>query len=493
MIRCLGKDYREFILLVRDDGSGDDTVNILADYAIRYPEKMLNSARRGWQPGCQRQLSRLMQYALEQRAELKLDSLYLMFCDQDDTWYEDKIARQVNAMVSSEAELTVPTPVLVHSDLQVVASDNTPIAESLADYQGLETGRNRFANMVISNLVTGCTALINEPLARRALPVPSEAIMHDWWLALVASAFGKVVYLDTPLIHYRQHGNNTIGAKERDAQGVGSLGFWRKVFGPAANEHLIEVAPASGCLQDPVCCRPEHGSAAGIEHVCGDGRACWFCAARFLPTGPTLLVNRRNACWRPFTNYCRKLSRSVSRKARSNFSAEQSVPTAASPRLRTLFHRFSSLSKRIHCRAKCCGVSATSNCSPSCQPSCVASRPVVTEGNPRLAASCTLWGIPAANRVGAINTLLRSYWGVIEARRPVNCTLSFSRVAREGAALSPTTVRKTSGTSFSISGSTLITNQSSESTFGDPSSRSAPTNSRPRRWLNGLSLALPSS
>jgi len=236
------QSYRDFILLVRDDGSTDDTVKILSDYVIRYPERMQLVRDQAGNLGASGSFSWLMQYALDKRAELELDSLYLMFCDQDDTWYEDKIARQVNAMVSSEAELTVPTPVLVHSDLQVVASDNSPIAESLAAYQGLETERNRFPNMVISNLVTGCTALINEPLARRALPVPAQAIMHDWWLALVASAFGKVVYLDTPLIHYRQHGNNTIGAKEREPRGVTSLGFWRRVFGPAANEHLIEVA-----------------------------------------------------------------------------------------------------------------------------------------------------------------------------------------------------------------------------------------------------------
>jgi glycosyltransferase involved in cell wall biosynthesis len=266
-----GQSYREFILLVRDDGSSDGTENILADYAIRYPEKMQIVRDEAGNLGASGSFSWLMQYALEQRAELKLDSLYLMFCDQDDTWYEDKIARQVNAMVSSEAELTVPTPVLVHSDLQVVASDNTPIAESLADYQGLETGRNRFANMVISNLVTGCTALINEPLARRALPVPPEAIMHDWWLALVASAFGKVVYLDTPLIHYRQHGNNTIGAKERDAQGVGSLGFWRKVFGPAANEHLIEVARQAAVFKTQFAADLNTGQRRALRMCAGMG------------------------------------------------------------------------------------------------------------------------------------------------------------------------------------------------------------------------------
>lgn len=236
------QSYREFILLVRDDGSRDNTLKILGDYAIRYPEKLKLISDDAGNLGASGSFSWLMNYALEHREELQLDKLYLMFCDQDDTWYKDKIARQVNAMVSTEADLPVTTPVLVHSDLQVVDRSNSPIAASLAAYQGLETERNRFPNLVISNLVTGCTALINESLARRALPIPPQAIMHDWWLALVASAFGKVVYLDTPLVHYRQHGNNTIGAKEREAQGFTSLSRWRRILGPAANPHLLEVA-----------------------------------------------------------------------------------------------------------------------------------------------------------------------------------------------------------------------------------------------------------
>jgi hypothetical protein len=112
----------------------------------------------------------------------------------------------------------------------------------LISYQGLEIERNSFPNLVISNLVTGCTALINEPLAEKALPIPEKAIMHDWWLALVATAFGKLVYLDIPLVHYRQHGNNTIGAKEFTKVSVVSMSLWSRMLAPKPSEHLIEVS-----------------------------------------------------------------------------------------------------------------------------------------------------------------------------------------------------------------------------------------------------------
>jgi hypothetical protein len=49
-----------------------------------------------------------------------------------------------------------------------------------------------------------------------ALPVSQNAIMHDWWLALVAAATGYIDYVDRPLVFYRQHTKNSIGAK----------GFW---------------------------------------------------------------------------------------------------------------------------------------------------------------------------------------------------------------------------------------------------------------------------
>ena len=82
-------------------------------------------------------------------------------------------------------------------------------------YQGLEPKRRKFGQILFCNLVTGCTALINESLARQSLPVPETAVMHDWWLALVASAFGKLVLIHQPLVDYRQHSSNTLGAVEK--------------------------------------------------------------------------------------------------------------------------------------------------------------------------------------------------------------------------------------------------------------------------------------
>ena len=238
----LAQSHKNFILVVRDDGSRDRTVSILESYAGDYPERIHLISRDGVNMGASASFAFLADYVLKNKELLGLKSIYMMFCDQDDTWFPEKIEKLLEAMLATEADSDSTLPIIVHSDLEVVSEQNTVIAKSLINYQGLEIGRNSFPNLVISNLVTGCTALINEPLAEKAIPIPEKAIMHDWWLALVASAFGKLVYLDIPLVHYRQHGNNTIGAKEFTKESVVSMSLWSRILARKSNEHLIEVS-----------------------------------------------------------------------------------------------------------------------------------------------------------------------------------------------------------------------------------------------------------
>ena len=238
----LAQSHKNFILVVRDDGSRDRTVSILESYAGDHPERIHFLSRDGVNMGASAGFAFLVGYVLKNKSLLRLKSTYMMFCDQDDKWFPEKIEKLLAAMLATEADNDSTLPIIVHSDLEVVSEQNMVIAKSLISYQGLEIERNSFPNLVISNLVTGCTALINEPLAEKALPIPEKAIMHDWWLALVATAFGKLVYLDIPLVHYRQHGNNTIGAKEFTKESVVSMSLWSRILARKSNEHLIEVS-----------------------------------------------------------------------------------------------------------------------------------------------------------------------------------------------------------------------------------------------------------
>jgi len=243
----LAQDYHNLIVVARDDNSSDASPKLLEDFATRYPAKVHVIEADGNNLGASGSFSFLVNYVLKHKDRLGLDSAYMAFCDQDDIWETSKLSLTMAAMLNAEAEQP-GKPVLVHSDLEVVDEMSQPIAASLARFQGLETQRNTFPNMAISNLVTGCTALINEALANRAMPVSEQAIMHDWWLALVASAFGRVVYLDHALVHYRQHSSNTIGAKEFIQPEPARISFWRRVLGRKVNAHLLEVAVQAGAF-----------------------------------------------------------------------------------------------------------------------------------------------------------------------------------------------------------------------------------------------------
>lgn len=242
----LSQSYSNFVVVIRDDGSTDNTVELLNQYCNEHPSiihLLSGSGAEAKNLGASGSFSFLIDYVLQHKSDLGLDRAYMFFCDQDDVWYPDKIETEFRSMQAVESEQQqADYPVLVHSDLRVVSENKDLIAESFTRYQGLETDRNSFSNMVISNLVTGCTALINEAAARKALPVPGNAIMHDWWLALVAAAFGKLVFIDSPLVHYRQHDSNTIGAKEHKKAELARTGFFARVFSSKPNQHLFEVA-----------------------------------------------------------------------------------------------------------------------------------------------------------------------------------------------------------------------------------------------------------
>jgi hypothetical protein len=184
----------------------------------------------------------LMRYVLENKHALGLDRAYMMFADQDDIWIPQKAEYEFQRLLQIERRESSLIPALVHSDLEVIDRHGKCIAESFIAYQGLKIDRGNLVNLALSNLVTGCTAVINEELANKALPIPNDAIMHDWWLAVTAAAFGAREFIDQPLVRYRQHDANAIGAQQfKPAQTVAG-GLWAKIKAYEVNPHLSDVA-----------------------------------------------------------------------------------------------------------------------------------------------------------------------------------------------------------------------------------------------------------
>lgn len=204
----------EVSLLCRDDGSTDASPDILRDFETRFPRHITVLRDDLGNLGASASFSYLMDAALSSGGGTP-PAPYIALSDQDDIWHSDKLATCVTSI--QKLEQSKPgQPALVHSDLRVISEEGVELAPSMARYQGLQPGRSSLAAQVLSNTLTGCTSLMNRALLETGLPVPPQAIMHDWWLSMVASALGSRHYLDLPLIDYRQHTSNAIGAKARD-------------------------------------------------------------------------------------------------------------------------------------------------------------------------------------------------------------------------------------------------------------------------------------
>lgn len=200
-------------ILVRDDGSTDETVQIVERLAAVDSRVELRRDGRG-NLGPARSFGVLLEQALATSAR------YLALADQDDIWQPDKLERELDLLQRRESQLGEATPLLVHSDLTVVDESLAVIAPSLLAFQRMQpVTEGALSKLLIQNFVTGCTAVINRALLHAALPFP-EVIMHDWWLALCAAAMGEVVYLPEATVLYRQHGRNALGSRD-----------WREVRG----------------------------------------------------------------------------------------------------------------------------------------------------------------------------------------------------------------------------------------------------------------------
>jgi glycosyltransferase involved in cell wall biosynthesis len=214
----LAQSNQDWQLWVRDDGSDDKTVRIIEDYANRLPAKIRLVTDNGNRLGASLNFGKLLEYA---------DTEYIMFSDQDDVWLPNKIELTLNAMKAAE-RIYPDKPVLIHTDLQVMDSQLNTVANSLWNYQKLFPEAGDDLNRIMAqNVVTGCTVMINKKAKAVSVPVPDEAVMYDWWIALNVCRHGKIIYLSIPSVLYRQHPGNRLGAQK--ATKINIIHFLKKL------------------------------------------------------------------------------------------------------------------------------------------------------------------------------------------------------------------------------------------------------------------------
>lgn len=198
----LCQTYSEWTLYVHDDGSSDSTMDTLRKFENTDPRiKILHYPVQG---GAKNNFFSILNH---------VEAPYYMFCDQDDVWNENKIAIEMQKMVSLEKEHDI---VCIATDLEVVDENLNRIAPSMWQYAGLhpELMKN-FDDYAGGTFMTGCTMLFNNN-ARKSIILPAtKAIMHDAWIELcIAKIGGKIEYMNTATVKYRQHGANVLGAQD---------------------------------------------------------------------------------------------------------------------------------------------------------------------------------------------------------------------------------------------------------------------------------------
>ena len=198
----LKQSFTDWKLIIRDDGSSDGTTEILLNYQSRYPQKIILLENDNQNIGVVSNFSQLLETST---------APYIMFCDQDDIWLPKKVALTLNEMLRLEKS-NPNIPLLVHTDLKVVDTNLDTLSDSYWSYQGINPDYNTLNRLLIQNVITGCTIMVNKQLAHLSLPIPKKVVMHDWWLGLVASSFGQIHHLRIPTVLYRQHNSNDTGA-----------------------------------------------------------------------------------------------------------------------------------------------------------------------------------------------------------------------------------------------------------------------------------------
>jgi len=199
--------WQNWKLFIRDDGSDDGTNRLLNTYQQKDSRIQRVVDNKG-------NLGTIGNYNELCRIALKNDADTIFFCDQDDVWLPDKVETHVQAIQDIESQNATDCPILVHSDLSVVDSHLKHIHKSFLAYHGVRNVyKEPLCTLLAQNYITACASAFNRALLKLATPIPEEALMHDWWMALCAAACGQIGFIEKPLTFYRQHSDNTIGAK----------------------------------------------------------------------------------------------------------------------------------------------------------------------------------------------------------------------------------------------------------------------------------------
>lgn len=190
LLSIIGQKFKDWRLIIHDDESSDDTMLILKKYQsidsrinIIEDDVVCRSAAKNF--------LHLLSYATSE---------YIIFCDQDDIWFESKLQTLYDAMKLEKKPMAVYCNAFAYNGVYIT-KDKVNLF-----------GRDCLANSLFLNSgVQGCSLMFNRALLNEVIDFPEFIIMHDHYITMGAVSFGKLKYIDLSLMLYRQHDKNVTG------------------------------------------------------------------------------------------------------------------------------------------------------------------------------------------------------------------------------------------------------------------------------------------
>ena len=210
----LNQSFRDFVCYIRDDGSADRTVEIARDYEKNHPD-MFRVVYDGFgdRLGAKGNFFSLLK---------SVEADVYFFADADDVWSKDKIKKSILRLDGMESG---DKPLCVFTDMYVTDEKLNIIHDSFIRFLDRDPQYFRYQEIIMDNPAAGCTICFNRACRDAAVfadsadgdglfsTVVSQVEMHDVWVLITAALLGEVDVIDEPLVHYRQHGDNEMGAR----------------------------------------------------------------------------------------------------------------------------------------------------------------------------------------------------------------------------------------------------------------------------------------
>lgn len=171
-------------IIISDDGSKDNTLNIIASF-----KDSRIVVVQGPKAGVKKNFENAIRHC---------SGKYIFLCDQDDIWMDKKVETVLEQFESEQVSVVVHNCTLINDN-------GGKLLDSYFEYR--KSGPGRFKNYM-KNSYMGCCMAFKASLKEKILPIPNDIEMHDQWIGIIAEKYGKSVFIDDKLIHYRRHEDN---------------------------------------------------------------------------------------------------------------------------------------------------------------------------------------------------------------------------------------------------------------------------------------------